>query len=116
MYKKIRTFACKIYEGICICGEKYVGKTKRNVKIRWMEYNTPSDKSKPAKHLRDNIDHIFTWKVICDAPNRNLARKILEVYFIATMKPNLNDKINSNLFYLFNGDNVSNKKQLIQTF
>ena len=60
-----------------------------------MEHNTPSDKSNPAKHLRDNIDHSFTWKVICNAPNRKLARKILEAYFIATMKPSLNDKIDS---------------------
>ena len=61
--------ACKIYKGICICGEKYIGETKRNVEIRWMEHNTPSDKSNPAKHLNDNIDHSFTWKVICNAPN-----------------------------------------------
>ena len=36
--------ACKIYEGICICGEKYIGETKRNVEIRWIEHNTPSAK------------------------------------------------------------------------
>ena len=89
--------AYKIYEGICICGEKYIGETKRNVEIRWMEHNTPSNKSNPAKHLRDNIDHSFTWKVICNAPNRKLARKISEAYFIATMKPSLNDKIDSDL-------------------
>ena len=93
--------ACKIYEGICIFGGKYIGETKRNVEIRWMEHNTPSDKSNPAKHLNDNIDHSFTWKVICNAPNRKPARKILEAYFIATMKPNLNDKIDSDLLRLF---------------
>ena len=27
-------------------------------------------KSNSAKHLRDNIDHSFTWKVICNASNR----------------------------------------------
>ena len=37
-----------------------------------MEHNTLSDKSNPAKHLRDNIDHSFTWKIICNAPNRKL--------------------------------------------
>ena len=60
-----------------------------------MEHNTPCGKSNPAKHLRDNIDHSFTCKVICNAPNRNVERKILEGYFIATMKPSLNDKNNS---------------------
>ena len=49
--------------------------------------------------LRDKIDHSFTWKVICNAPNRKLARKILEAYFIATMKSSLNDKINSDLLH-----------------
>ena len=85
--------ACKIYEGICICGEKYIGETKRNVEIRQMEHNTPSNKSNPAKHVKDNIDHSFTWKVICNVSDRKLARKILEPYFIATTKPSLNDKI-----------------------
>ena len=36
--------ACKIYEGTCICSEKYAGETKRNVETRWMEHNTPNDK------------------------------------------------------------------------
>ena len=67
--------ACKIYKGICICGEKYIVETKRNVEIRWMEHNTPSNKSNPAKHLRDNIYHSFTWKVICNAPNRKIRAK-----------------------------------------
>ena len=93
--------ACKIYEGICICGEKCIGETKRNVEIRWMEHSTPSIKSNPAKHLRDDIDHSFTWKAISNAPNRKLARKILEAYFIATIKPSLNDQIDSDLVHPF---------------
>ena len=66
-----------------------------------MEHNTPNNKSNPTKHLRDNIDHSFTWKVICNAHNRKFARKILEAYFIATMKPSLNDQIDSDLLHLF---------------
>ena len=50
-----------------------------------MQHNTLSNKSNPAKHLRD-IDHRFTCKVICNACNRKLAPKILEAYFTATMK------------------------------
>ena len=65
-----------------------------------MEHNTPNGKSNPTKHLRDNIDHSFTWKVICNSSNRKLARKILEAYFIATMKPSLNDQIDSDLLHL----------------
>ena len=66
-----------------------------------MEHNTLNDNSNPRKHLRDNINHSFTWKVICNAPNRKLARKMLEAYFIATMKPSLNDQIDSDLLHLF---------------
>ena len=95
--------ACKMYEGICVCGEKYIGKIERNVEIRWMEHNTPRDKSNPAKHLRDNIDHSFTWKVINNAPNRKLVHKILQACFIATMKPII-DKIDSDLLHLFTND------------
>ena len=91
--------ARKIYEGICICGEKYIKETKRNVEIRWMEHNTPRVKSNPVKHLSDNIDHSFPWKAICNAPNRKLSCKILEAYFIAAMKPSLNDQIDSELFH-----------------
>ena len=58
-------------------------------------------KSNSAKHLRDNIDHSFTWKVICNAPNRKLVRKILEAYFIANIKPSLNDKSDLDLLHLF---------------
>ena len=38
--------ACKIYEGTWICSENYVGETKRNVEIRWMEHNTPKQQIK----------------------------------------------------------------------
>ena len=37
-----------------------MGESERNVEIRWMEHNTPGNKSNPAKHLIDNIDHNFT--------------------------------------------------------
>ena len=93
--------ACKIFKGICICGEKYIGGTKRNIEIRWMEHNTLSDKSNPAKHLRDNVDHSFAWKIICNALNKKLARKTLEAYFITTIKTTLNDKIDPDLLHLF---------------
>ena len=66
-----------------------------------MKHNTSSDKSNPMKHLRDNIDHSFTWKVICNPPNRKLAHKILEAYFITTLKTNLNEKIDSDFLHLF---------------
>ena len=71
-----------------------------NIEIRWIEHNTPSNKSNPAKYLRDNIDHSFNWKVICNTPSRKLARKVLEQSFIANMKTSLNDQINADLLHL----------------
>ena len=63
--------ACKIYKGVCICGETYIGETIRNVETRWKEHNTPSDKSNPSKHINSHLDHIFTWSIICNATTNN---------------------------------------------
>ena len=83
--------SCKIYEGICSCSESYVGETIRNIETRQSEHNVSHDKSNPPKHLNENTIHIFRWRIIGNAPKRKLACKILEVYFIATMKPTLNN-------------------------
>ena len=41
--------ACKIYKGVCIWRETYIGKTIPNVETRWKEHNTPSDKPNLSK-------------------------------------------------------------------
>ena len=61
--------ACKIYKGVCICGETYIRETIRNLETRWKEHNTPSDpsnqiKSNPSKNIHSHLDHIFTWSII----------------------------------------------------
>ena len=71
-----------------------------NVKTRQSKYNVPHDTSTPSKYLNQNITHIFILKVICNAPTRKLEWKILEAYFIATMKATLNEQIEFDLFYL----------------
>ena len=30
--------ACQIYEGVCSCGQNYIGETERNVSTRWAEH------------------------------------------------------------------------------
>ena len=95
--------ACKIYRGVCSWGETYIGETIRNVKTRWNEHNIPSEKSNPSKLLNSNIAHHFSWSVICNAPVKKSTRKILEAYFIAPLKPTLNDQIESDLLHLFKG-------------
>ena len=59
--KKVRSFfslkdknlhpSCKIYHGLCSCGEDYAGQTKRKVSVRYDEHNNPSNKLKPAANL-----------------------------------------------------------------
>ena len=43
--------SCKVYEGICVCGENYVGETVRNVVTRWKEHEDIRQNSEVAKHL-----------------------------------------------------------------
>ena len=69
---------CKVYKGICSCESTCVGETERNVEVRYLEHNHPSRKSKPSKHLHQNINHVFTWSVICSAPKSDRTRKILK--------------------------------------
>ena len=83
----------KIYQGKCSCGETYVGETKRNVKIRFVEHSHPSGKSEPARHVNNNPDHQFTWSLICSAPLHNRTRKNLEASIIALLKPKLNEQV-----------------------
>ena len=73
----------------------------RNVDTRWNEHNIPSEKSNPSKHLNNNITHHFNWSVICNVVVENFTRKILEAYFVALLKPTLNDQNESDLLYFF---------------
>ena len=93
--------SCVIYEGVCDCGDIYIGETVRNAEVRWKEHQDVRKDSEPAKHLRDNPNHFFTWKVLCQAPYRNKKRKNLEATFIAIRKPILNNQIESKTLILF---------------
>ena len=94
--------SCVIYEGVCSCGEKYVGETNRVAKIRWNEHNTPSkDGSDPSRHLNTNPTHEFQWKILTAAPSKILRRRILESYFIAKFKPKINVQATPRQLFLF---------------
>ena len=90
-----------IYKGICSCESNYVGETKRNVEVRYSELNHPSRKSESSKHFHQNINHVFNWSVICSAPKSDRRRKNLEAFYIALMKPNLNEQCDSSVLTLF---------------
>ena len=48
-----------IYMGKCSCGKQYIGETERNVEKRSSEHNNPTVKIEPARHLSNNISHLF---------------------------------------------------------
>ena len=81
----------KIYYGLCSCGEDYVGETKRNVSVHYDKHNKPSKKSKPAAHLEQNTDHYFIWRILCNAPSNARTGTNIEAFFIAIMRPSLNE-------------------------
>ena len=58
-------------------------------------------KPKPAAHLEQNIDHCFTWRILCNAPSNPRTRKNIEAFFIAIMRPSLNEQTNSDALILF---------------
>ena len=92
---------CVIYEGTCNCGTKYIGETDKCYHLRTNEHEDIKKGSEPSKHLEDNPDHSFVWKVIARAPRDNTKRKILETLCISKFKPGLNEQVNSRRLQLF---------------
>ena len=85
----------------CEANEKRSKNFLNNVEVRYSEHNHPSGKSEPSKHLYQNINHVFTLSVICSAPKIDRTRKNLEAFYIALMRPNLNEQCDSNVLTLF---------------
>ena len=106
--------SCKIYFGECNCGETYVGETIRNVEIRWAEHNSLKGKSEPSKHLQDNVDHAFTWRILSSAPKNTRERKNLEASIIAIKRPSLNNQIKTKTVPLFR-NGITQRKCLAVT-
>ena len=83
--------ACKRYYGECEhCRDYYIGETVQNTVAWRSEHNNPDHKSEPARHIKRNIDHVFNWKILCQASSQKHLRKNLEAIFIALYKPSLN--------------------------
>ena len=76
-------------------------KTVRNVETRWAEHENINKDFEPAKHLRDNVDHTFAWKILSAAPKHFRKRKNLEASFIALRNPPLNNQLDSKQLHLF---------------
>ena len=81
-----------VYEGLCSCGEGYIGETDRNSISRYNEHENIKKVSEPSKHLKEHTEHKFEWRIISKAPKDKIKRKILEAYFIKTNDPSLNNQ------------------------
>lgn len=95
--------ACVIYQGTCDNNQdiQYIGETKLISVIRWNQHDDPKHDSNPAKYLKNNPTHAFSWKVLCKSSTNTNKRKIHEALYIAKFKPSLNNQIYHKSLVLF---------------
>ena len=86
---------------MCSCQESYIGETVRNVEIRWQEHEDTQKDSEPAKHLKNNPTHSFTWKALPPASSIRRIRQNMEASMIALKLPSLNERVESKKLLLF---------------
>ena len=90
-----------VYEGTCSCGSNYIGITDRNAGLRYDEHNNPKKNSEPAKHIKRNEGHVFTWKIVCKTPKYKMKNRILEAFFIKLKNPSLSNQLDNFQLKLF---------------
>ena len=90
-----------IYEGVCSCQESCIGETVRNIEINWQEHEDAQKDSEPAKHLKNNPTHSFTWKVLLPASSITRIRQNMKASIIAPKGPSLNERVESKKLLLF---------------
>ena len=98
---KVDHRCCVIYQGTCSCGQIYIGETERCSHVRFSEHCDIKKGSEPAKHIKDNRNHFFTWMIISNAPKDQERRKILEALYVSKFKPSINDQIKSKKLKLY---------------
>ena len=97
---KVEDYSCVIYRGDCSCDQNYIGETARNAKIQWNEHKDKNSKSEPAKHLKENPTHEFTWTIISKASENFRKHRVLEACFIKTICPTLNEQLDNDILTL----------------
>ena len=63
---------CVICQGICSCGNNYIGETTKNAVTRIDKHEQANGKSEPSKHLKNNPGHKFDWMILSRAPSHRL--------------------------------------------
>ena len=79
-----------MHKNVCCCGEIFIGETIRNIEIRQDEHNNPVKKPNLSKQIKDNLDHVFKWSGLSNAPKDMFQQKVLEMYYIVLEKTTLN--------------------------
>ena len=82
---------CVIYKVVCSCQVLNIFEAVRNVKIRRQEHEDTQKNVEPAKHLKNNPTHSFTWKVLLLASSVRCMTQIMEALIIALKRPSLNE-------------------------
>ena len=98
---KVNHYSCVIYRGDCSCDQNYIGVTVRNAKMRWNEHERKNSKSEPAKDLKENSTHKFTWNIVRKAPENFCKHRVLVTYFTKTICPILNEQLDNNILARF---------------
>ena len=60
-----------------------------------------TNKSEPAKHLKNSFHHVFNWVTLCKAPQNYKVRRNPEASYIASLKPTLNEQRDFEILTLF---------------
>ena len=89
------------YKGTCSCSKFYVGEAKRNTEVRWKEHCSTKKTSEVGDHLLMNPGHTVNWEILTNAPKQVNKRKILEVFYIRTLQPTLNNQLNTKRTLIF---------------
>ena len=93
--------SCVIYEGVCVCEQIYIGEMRHNVELQWEEHENTFKDSEPAKHLKENLNQKFSWKIFFATPENKQIHKVLEASEIVLKRPSLNNKLNLKSFCYF---------------
>ena len=85
-----------IYKGDWSCGVDYIGETVRHLAVRIAEHSNPAHTSEPAKYLRENPTHSFTWCVLSSAQTFN-KRRMVEGIMIQQFRLSLKKQVISHV-------------------
>ena len=79
----IKRLSCVLYQGICSCGNKDIGKTMRHATTRIDEHEQQKDKLETSKHLKNNPGQKFDWMMLSRAPLQRFLKVSWSLFYQA---------------------------------